>query len=45
VLLKKHGGVSDVDITIKLMSFGNDGVNVFQGVRKGVTCQMGRCKL
>jgi hypothetical protein len=43
--LKKHGGVSDVDVSRKLMSFRNDGVNVFQGVRKGLTRQMGKCKL
>jgi hypothetical protein len=43
--LKKHGGVFDVDIVRKFMSFRADGVNVFQGVRKGVTHQLGRCKL
>ncbi len=38
--LKKHGGLFYVVIVAKLISFGFDGVNVFQGVRNGVTHQM-----
>jgi hypothetical protein len=38
--LRKDGGVFDVDVATKLMSFGVDGVNVFQGMHNGVTCQI-----
>jgi hypothetical protein len=39
-VFKKHGGFSNVDFVAKMISFGVDGVNVFQGVRNGVICQM-----
>jgi hypothetical protein len=38
--LKKHVGVSDIDVVVKLFSFGVDGANVFQEVRNGVTRQI-----
>jgi hypothetical protein len=38
--LKKHGGLSNVVIVAKLISFGANGMNVFQGVRNGVIHQM-----
>lgn len=38
--LKKDGGVFCVDVATKLMSFGVDSVNVFQGMHNGVTCQV-----
>ncbi len=38
--LRKDGGVFYVDVATKLMSFGVDGVNVFQGMHNGVTCQI-----
>jgi len=37
---EEHDGFSDVDFVVKLISFGVDGVNVFQGVCNGVICQM-----
>jgi hypothetical protein len=37
---KEHGGFFYVDFVAKLISFGVDGVNVFQGVHNGVICQM-----
>jgi len=39
-VLKKDGGVFYVDVVIKLMSFGVDGVNVFQRMHNGITCQI-----
>jgi hypothetical protein len=36
-VLRKKGGVFDANVAGKLMSFGVDGVNDFQGVRNGVT--------
>jgi hypothetical protein len=35
---KKHGCFFNVDFVAKLISFGVDGVNVFQGVCNGVIC-------
>lgn len=36
-VLKKEGGVFDANVARKLMSFGANGVDDFQGVRNGVT--------
>jgi hypothetical protein len=38
--LKKHVGVFDANVVARLLSFGVDCVNVFQGVRNGVTHQL-----
>ncbi len=35
--LKEHGGFLNTNVVVKLMSFGANGVNVFQGVNNGVT--------
>jgi hypothetical protein len=35
--LKEHGGFFYTNVVAKLMSFGANGVNVFQGVNNGVT--------
>jgi hypothetical protein len=35
--LKEHGGLFNTNVVAKLMSFGANGVNVFQGVNNGVT--------
>jgi hypothetical protein len=34
-ILEQYGGLSSLDIAAKLVSFGADGVSVFQGVRTG----------
>jgi hypothetical protein len=39
-ILKKHACVFEVDVVPKLLSFGVDSVNVFQGVKYGVTHQI-----
>jgi hypothetical protein len=39
-VLKEHCCLFDANIATKLLSFGVDGVNVFQGVCNGVICQM-----
>jgi hypothetical protein len=36
--LNKHASVSNTYVVAKLLSFGVDNVNVFQGVKNGVTC-------
>jgi hypothetical protein len=38
--LEQYGGLVRPDIAAKLVSFGADGVSVFQGVRTGVTVQL-----
>ena len=38
--LTADGGVTDADIAQKLLSFGADGVNAFQGLKTGVTSQI-----
>lgn len=38
--LKEHDGFYDVEVVVKLISFGVDGMNVFKGVHNVVTCQM-----
>jgi hypothetical protein len=38
--LKEHGVISNVNIITKRISFGADGLNVFQGLHNGVTCQI-----
>jgi hypothetical protein len=38
--LEQYGGLPRPDIAAKLVSFGADGVSVFQGVRTGVTVQL-----
>jgi hypothetical protein len=40
--LKEHGGLFDIDVAIKLISFGVDGVNVFKGVCNDVFT---KCKI
>ncbi len=39
-VLKKHVGVSNTNVVAKLLSFGANSVNVFQGVKNGVTRQL-----
>lgn len=38
--LEQYGGLVRPEIAAKLVSFGADGVSVFQGVRTGVTVQL-----
>jgi len=38
--LKEHGVIYNVNIATKLISFGVNGLNVFQGVHNDVICQM-----
>ncbi len=35
-----HRGISECDIANRLVSFGANGVNVFQGVQNGVIVQL-----